>query len=219
MIKIVMMVTVGLLSLFSVPQAQAQWAVIDVHAIAQLAQEVKQMQAQYQQMQVEYQAMTGSRGMQNLLSVTNRNYLPTQWGQVSTALAGLIRANVNTNAVLSSQQVTALSPADREVLTTARANAALLQAASQEAYAVESNRFGSLQQLIDAIPSATDQKGALDLQSRIQAEVAMLQNEGTKLAVLHQAAQGEQWALGQRVLEQAVADIGSLRSLPPLRLP
>jgi type IV secretion system protein VirB5 len=210
--KITLVVGIALLGLWRAPTAQAQWAVIDVNAIAQLVQQLRQMQAQYQ-------AMTGSRGMQSLLAGTNRNYLPVEWRQLAGVLAALIRANVNANAVLTAQQVAALAPADRQVLTAARSNAALLQAATQDAYAVTSGRFASIQQLIDAIGSATDQKGALDLQARIQAETAMLQNESTKLSVLYQAAEGQQWALRQRILEQAVADIGSLRSLPPLQLP
>jgi type IV secretion system protein VirB5 len=210
--KITLVVGIALLGLWRAPTAQAQWAVIDVNAIAQLVQQLRQMQAQYQ-------AMTGSRGMQSLLAGTNRNYLPVEWRQLAGVLAALIRANVNANAVLTAQQVAALAPADRQVLTAARSNAALLQAATEDAYAVTSGRFASIQQLIDAIGSATDQKGALDLQARIQAETAMLQNESTKLSVLYQAAEGQQWALRQRILEQAVADIGSLRSLPPLQLP
>ena len=65
------------------PAAQAQWAVIDVGAIAQLMQQVQQMEQaaadraeQLNQAQQEYQSMTGPRGMQNLLSGINRNYLP-----------------------------------------------------------------------------------------------------------------------------------------------
>jgi type IV secretion system protein VirB5 len=92
-----------------------------------------------------------------------------------------------------------------------------LQALTRQALSETSRRFGSIQQLIDAIPGAGDQKAILDLQARIQAEQGMLQNESTKLGVLYQAAQAEEWARQQRVREQAIASIGSLRDLPPLR--
>jgi type IV secretion system protein VirB5 len=207
-----MTILVAALAVCRTPAAHAQWAVIDVDAIVQLVQELKQMQQ-------EYQSMTGSRGMQSLLSGTNRNYLSPQWTQLQGSLASPILSSVNANAVLTSAQLSSLSPADRALVTAARQNAALLQAASQEAYAVASSRFSTLQELIDAIGSATDQKGSLELQARIQAEQAMLQNESAKLTVLYQSAQGQEWAREQRTLEQSVADIGSLRSLPPLRLP
>ena len=100
------------------PAARAQWAVIDVPAIAQLIQEVATLrqqlanaEQQLNQAQQQFQSMTGPRGMQNLLSGINRNYLPANWTQLPSALAGPIQTTVNSNAVLTSQQVAALSPA------------------------------------------------------------------------------------------------------------
>jgi type IV secretion system protein VirB5 len=208
------------------PQAKAQWAVIDVGAIAQLIQQVQQMaqalqtaESQLNQAQQEYQSITGLRGMQNLLSDINRNYLPTSWAQLPTALASPIQSQVNSNAVLSATQVGALSPAEQQQLNAARGNAALLQVATQQAYATTSSRFASVQSLINAIASATDQKGILDLQARIQAEQGMLQTDSTKLNLLYQAAQAQEWARKQSASEQVIAGIGNLRTLPALRLP
>jgi type IV secretion system protein VirB5 len=73
--------------------------------------------------------------------------------------------------------------------------------------------------LINAIPTATDQKGILELQARIQAELGMLQNDSTKLNVLYQAAQAQEWARRQSASEQVIAGVGNLRSLPALQLP
>ena len=206
--------------------AHAQWAVVDVGAIAQLVQQVATLQQQLQnaeqqlgQAREQYRSMTGGRGMQTLLTGVNRNYLPVSFEQLGSTLAAPIRATVNANAVLSPAQVVALSPAEQQHLGAARGNAALLAVAAQEAYATTSRRFDSLQQLISAIPTATDAKGILDLQARIQAEQGMLANESTKLAVLYQAAQAEEWARQQSAREQVVAGIGNLRTLPPLRLP
>jgi type IV secretion system protein VirB5 len=206
--------------------AQAQFAVIDVAALAQLIQQVQQMEQVLQtaqnalnQAQQTYQSMTGSRGMQNLLSGINRNYLPATWPQLPSALAAPIASTVSANAVLTPAQVAALSPAEQQLLNGARGNAALLQVATQEAYATTSNRFASIQQLINAIGSTTDEKGILELQARVQGEQGMLQNESTKLQVLYQAAQAQEWARRQQAREQVVASVGSLRTLAPLQLP
>ena len=86
------------------------------------------------------------------------------------------------------------------------------------ALANSSDRFTSLQQLISAIGSATDEKASLDLTARITAEQAMEQNEQTKLQVLYQVAQAQEWSRAQQVRERAIADQGSLRSLPPMGL-
>jgi hypothetical protein len=219
-----------LFTLFSIagwcPQARAQFAVVDVGAIAQLIREVQQMQQalqtaqnQLNQSQREYQSITGLRGMQNLLSGINRNYLPSTWAQLPTALASPIQSQVKMNAVLTSAQMAALSSAEQQQLNAARGNAALLQVATQQAYATTSSRFASVQTLINAIPSATDQKGILDLQARIQAEQGMLQTDSTKLNVLYQAAQAQELARKQTAREQVVAGVGNLRTLPALRLP
>ena len=55
-----------------------------------------------------------------------------------------------------------------------------------------SSRFASIQELIDAIARALDQKGILELAARINAEQGMLQNEQTKLNVLSEAVQVEE---------------------------
>jgi type IV secretion system protein VirB5 len=217
------------------PASRAQWAVIDVGAIVQLVKEVATLEQQLQiaeqtltNAQQQYQAITGNRGMQNLLSGTHRNYLPTNWSQLASAITqtgGAYQAlSVGTqslmmaNAVLTPQQVATLSPSEQAQLQSARQSAALLQSTSREALENTSARFASLQQLINAIPSATDQKGALDLQARIQAEQAMLQNENTKIAALYQTLEAQEWARKQSAREQVVAGVGSLRTLPVLNL-
>jgi type IV secretion system protein VirB5 len=223
------------LAVGAVKPAHAQFAVIDVASIMQLVQEVQQLQqqvatarSQLAQAQSEYAAITGNRGMESLLSGTQRNYLPADWPQVSQvlsgssgsfpALAGSVQSLVQSNAVLTPAQVSALSATEQAHLAAARQSAALLQALSRAALQNSSARFASLQQLIQAIGSATDQKGALDLNARIAAEQGMLQNESTKLQVLYQLAQSQEWARAQRAREQALADQGSLRALPPMGL-
>jgi type IV secretion system protein VirB5 len=215
--------------------ARAQWAVIDVSAIGQLVQEVEELrqqvataQSQLTQARSEYAAITGNRGMESLLSGAVRNYLPTDWAQVAQvlgggsgsfpALAGSVQSLMQLNAVLTPAQVSSLSAAEQSQLSAARQSAALLQALSRSALQNASSRFAQLQQLILAIGSATDQKGALDLNARIAAEAGMLQNESTKLQVLYQIAQSQEWARAQQAREQTMADQGSLRTLPPMGL-
>ena len=75
------------------PAAHAQWAVIDVNAIVQLTQQVSVLRQQLttaenelSQAQSTFSAMTGTRGMQNLLSGTARNYLPTSLGDLQAVV-------------------------------------------------------------------------------------------------------------------------------------
>jgi type IV secretion system protein VirB5 len=209
------------------PAARAQWAVIDVGAIAQLIQQVQTMaqqlataRAQLQSAQQTLQAMSGDRGMENLLSGTQRNYLPSNWtqitsvtqGQGTAGYAGLsadVQSAISTNAVLSPQQLSVLSPADQRQIQAARQWSAVQQAVAHEALANASGRFTAIQSLIAAIPTAADQKASLDLQARISAELGMLQNEQTKLQTLFQATQAQESALRQQASELVIAGQGS----------
>ncbi len=232
---VLMGLMVGILAIATQP-ARAQWAVIDVNAIGQLVQEVATLRQQLQtaeqslvQQETQVRAMTGSRGMQNLLSGTDRNYLPPNWTTLASlitqtsgayqALSQGVQSLIVANAVLTPAQVAQLSPTEQADLNAARQSAALLEATSRAALANTSARFATLQQLIQAIPSATDQKGALDLQARLEAEQAMLENEHTKLQMLDESIAAQSLAQQQTVREEAIAGMGSLRSLPPLALP
>lgn len=216
--------------------AAAQWAVIDVSSIQQLIQQYEVLEqqlatlrSQLSQAEQQYAALTGQRGMQQLLSGVNRNYLPTDWDELAAvmqgtsgtygSLAASVQGLAATNAVLGNQDLARLSPAELAELTNARELVALREAITRAALDTTSNRFNSLQQLINAIPSATDTKGALDLQARIAAEQAMLANESTKVQVLQQTLEAEQAALEQQRSEQAIADIGTLSALSPMGLP
>ncbi len=215
--------------------AAAQFAVIDVASIAQLiqqyqvmAQQLSTVQKSLQQAQQEYGALTGDRGMQNLLAGTLRNYLPTDWSDFAAAmqgsgsaagLANSIQAIVAADSVLTATDVGRFSTEEIAQLTAARQSVALLQALSRDAVSTTSARFASLQHLIDAIPGASDPKAALDLQARIASEQSMLANDASKLQALYEAARAEQLAVQQRQQEQGIQDIGSLRTLAPMGLP
>ena len=228
-------VLVGLIAAGAVRPASAQFAVIDVASVTQLIQQYETLQqqlstaqSQLNQARSEFAAITGDRGMQNLLAGTPRNYLPANWADVSgvmsgssgsyPALASDVKGLVNANAVLTPAQVGGLSSSERSDLALARQNPALLQALARSALANSSERFASLQQLIGAIGSAADEKASLDLNARIAAEQGMLQDESTKLEVLYHVAQSQEWARAQRVRERALADQGSMRTLKPLGL-
>lgn len=207
------------------PTANAQFAVIDVASLTQLVSQLQTLEqqlatarSQLSQAQQEYQSMTGGRGMQSLLSGTARNYVPGDWPTLQSVLNGTggayptlaadVRSAISAASVLSPTQLSALSPATSAQLHAGRQSAALLQSISREALANSSNRFASLQKLIDAIGNAADQKATLDLQARIAAEMGMLQNEHTKLEVLYQGLQADRLADSQRTLELAIAGHG-----------
>jgi type IV secretion system protein VirB5 len=222
------LVALALISAAALP-ARAQLAVIDIPAIVQLIQEVQTMQQQVQTAEAQLaqakqalQIMTGDRGMQLLLNGISRNYLPSSWSQLTSAMQGGaggfpelsadIQRAMLANSVLSSQQLSILSAAAQKQILAGRQSSALQQALSQEALTNASGRFVSIQSLIDAISTAADQKAILDLQARINAELGMLQNEQTKLQILNQATQAQESVDRQQVREQIIAGHGSFAS-------
>ena len=120
--------------------------------------------------------------------------------------------------MLTNAQLASLTPAQRDLVETGRQSAAALEALSRQALTNTSQRFAALQQLIQAIGTATDQKAILDLQARIGAETSMLQNEASKLQSLYRVTDAEERARGQQVREFVLADVGSLRALPAMGL-
>lgn len=208
--------------------AHAQFAVIDVASLTQLVSEVQTLeqqlataQNQLSQAQAEYHSITGARGMGQLLAGTPRNYLPPNWASLQGAMQGSaaypelssdLRAAVRATTVLSAAQLAALSPAAAARLQAQRQNVALLESVSHEALANSSSRFAAIQQLIDTIARAPDQKAILELQARVSAEQGMLQNEGTKLQVLEQGIRAQQWASEQQARELTISGHGQFDS-------
>lgn len=114
------LLAVALLSI--VPKAHAQWAVVDVGAIAQLVEQLATLQEQLDTMRnqlnqarQQYQSITGRRGMEQLLTGTVRNYLPPDWQALEAAINGAqanyaalsaqLQATVNANAILTPQRI------------------------------------------------------------------------------------------------------------------
>lgn len=210
-----------------VETAQAQMAVVDVRAIFELRQQINywqqqitSMQQELAQLQATHSALTGVRGLQNLLpvSLNVRNYLPTDWAEMQRLLAGQstrygslareIAAGVVAASVLSPDELARRSPQERAIIENGRTQAAWLTATTRGAYAQASARFASLQQLIAAVGQVTDAKAVADLQARIAAEQAMLANEQAKIELLAQMAQAEEVLQAQRQREAVVAGHG-----------
>ncbi|MDQ0027911.1 type IV secretion system protein VirB5 [Variovorax paradoxus] len=219
--------------------AKAGIPVIDVTAVANLIQQVMYWQQQISGMQKQYDqlkeskdqltqthnAMTGSRGMEQLLPTSDlaRNYLPPSYGELMNTLngssasyaglAGQVQSIMKANSILSGTQLEGLSPELRQIVEQGRQSAALLNGMTQNAYQSTSQRFSALQVLIDRIASAQDPKAIQDLQARIQAEQNMLTNEQTKLQSLYQIARAEEAAQQQRLRERATTDVGTVRAM------
>lgn len=208
--------------------AQAIIPVTDVAAIQVLLQQIsawseqlRSMRSQLGQLQQTYTSMTGVRGMEQVLKLSDaaRNYLPPNWNALEASISGAasayptlaaaVRAQAAANAVLTPADLARLPPSLQGLITSARQGVAGDQAVTRLAYGHSSERFASLATLIDRIGSTPDAKAIAELQGRIGAEQAMLTNDGIKLAALAQSASAEAAARELAVREQVIANHGS----------
>lgn len=191
-------------------QAQAGIPVIDGANLAQAMQQVMAWAEQYKQMaeqidqyakQIEqarktYDSISGIRNMGDLANTLTdqglRQYLPQEYQALLSNGVGQWREirDANRRFDLAMSNLSRSNSASQAFHQMANM-AAINRAASEQAYNRASQRFTVIQQLMNKVNQAPDQKDILDLQGRIQAEHAMLQNEGNKLQALTQLAMAQ----------------------------
>ncbi|SHI00828.1 type IV secretion system protein [Pollutimonas bauzanensis] len=196
--KIVEFIAIGLVAiaaLGSVP-AQAQIPVTDTAAItksweghlAELAKwvdQLKAMEQQYVQMKAQYDAITGPRGMQNLMNNATHQVLPDDFTQSYNKLLTMGQGGASNGAkkiydVIKKLDCSRFGDADTKLSCEAQAYAEPENASYiDNALAAAQERAAQLQQLLGQIDGATDLKAAADLSNRIAAEQSLLQNEQT----------------------------------------
>ncbi|KWF77585.1 conjugal transfer protein [Burkholderia diffusa] len=188
---------------------QSAFAGIPVFDGANLAQAIQQVQAwsqqfqqmeqQFQQMQQQYNSLNGIRGMASLVNnPALRNYLPSEYqdmlngNNMSSGISGSINA-IRDAAKLVGVDSTGLAATSdaAKAFTNSQNQNALNRGIGEEGYRQASQRFASIQILLDKVNNAPDPKDMLDLQGRIQAEQVMMQNEQNKLNMMAYLAQAQ----------------------------
>ena len=191
-----LVIAVALSTIFVAGTASAQGIpVYDNTSFIQLVQSVMQLKAQLTQLENTFNAQNGSRGLGGMINnPAARKYLPSDYQSVLSSvslgsgdLSGLAKQILSKNSMLSATQLAALSPSAQQIINQQRNQSSSQGAASQMAFQQASQRFTTLQTLIDSIDSQTDPKAIQDLQARIQAESVMMQNERAKLDAMASA--------------------------------
>lgn len=200
---------------FGAPVWASGVPVVDVAAIAeaikqyqQMVQQLETLNNQLNQAKQQYESMTGGRGMENLLANENRNAIPTNWQETLAMMegggqiSGLAQSIKESSRRVDTATLDQLSSSARTMYEQQSNSSASQLASAGTVYDSASERFGRLQGLMDAIPTATDLKAVGDLQARIQVEQVMLQNESIKMQALAQAA-----AAQNRIERQQAAEL------------
>lgn len=171
--------------------------------MAKYVEQIKQLENQFKQQVKQYESMTSARGLANVI---NSQY-------DTDALSG-----INTDSILRDSGINSASdfklPEDvAELYDTAAKNAATYTGQASRSLEQAQSRFTELSGLVRRVNTATDPKEVMDLNARIGAEQAFLQNEVGKLQVLQQTAQANDALYQQKVKQMAVQSSGSLRNV------
>ena len=182
--------------------------------VASWAQQLQQMAYQLQQLKQTYDSLSGIRGMAGLANnPALRKYLPSDWQQTLSLANGAASGQYNSlsgslGAMKSATRIMGIE--DTGLSSTSYAGkayqnsqnqAALNRVLAEESYRQASQRIDGLQTMLDKVNDAPDEKDILDLQARIQAEEALLQNEQIKLASLAQLQQAQRDIASQQAAE------------------
>jgi type IV secretion system protein VirB5 len=181
---------------------------------AQMVQSLQHLQQQYAQLQTTYNSMTGSRSLSTLLNGPTdqamRRYLPAQGTQIDQLAAGAVvgfgplQSTIASlkSAVSSMPNGTFSSGSDALNVLSAKVNSLATQKAlGQAAYSSAGQRTTDIENLIATSGLATDPKGIAEMQARISAQQALLQNESAKLQAMQYMQAVEQQQNDQRANE------------------
>lgn len=168
----------------------------------QMAEQIQQAQQQLQQLESTYQSMTGSRGFGSLLSNPGLpQYLPDEWETVYQTAAGGGYSGISgtLSQILSDEQMSGtIAQREQQFLQRSREAAATDKATGLRAYDGAKARLSQIQSLMGQINSTSDPKAIAELQARIGAEQAAINNEATKLQMIGMLQQAEQRLIAEQ---------------------
>ncbi|MHC3923592.1 P-type DNA transfer protein VirB5 [Alcaligenes nematophilus] len=180
-----------------------------VETMAKWKLQYDQMVSQIDQMKQEYQSITGVRGLGDVLNnPALRDYLPDDWQGVydSVKSGGYAGLSGRAGQVYNDNKIydTCVNHTDEQSRISCEAQA--VKGAQDKAFALDAydkakKRLGQIDALMQEINRTQDPKSIAELQGRIAAEQAMIQNEQTKLQMYSMVASAEDRLQQQRQLE------------------
>ncbi|CAJ7575859.1 P-type DNA transfer protein VirB5 [Burkholderia pseudomallei] len=203
----------------------AQQVAAQVETVAKWKMQYDQMVSQINQMKQQYDSLTGSRGLGQIMNnPALRDYLPQDWQGVYDAVktGGYSGLTGRAQSIYESNKVydACASFADAQQRTACEAHAVKPsqdKGFALDAYDKAKGRLNQIDQLMGQINATTDPKAIAELQGRIAAEQAMIQNEQTKLQLYSMVSQAEDKIQRQRQRE-INAQIVDKRSYPTLEI-
>jgi len=195
--------------------ASAQMTVIDPAVLGEAVKQVKSWTDQYQQMRTQIdamnfqiKAMTGDRGMSQLLPAS-ASALPANWAQSMSNLSALAQQIRQSQAVLLPDQASRLSPELQRFLAQAQNVSAANQAMTQAAFNDAALRQSRLNLLTATLAQTVEPKAAYDLANRIAIEHAELVKDQNQLEAAASGATAQDRAQRLMISQMRASAVGT----------
>ena len=150
--------------------AAAQRAANFVQQMAEYAKQLTQMKNQYEQQVKQFKAMTGSRGLGNILQDAVKDQVPSEWSAIYKGAK-----DIDYKSVINSKGYDSKA-ADRMLVQNYQE--------MQKVFDSMQTQLNSLTAMMNQINQTQDMKAAADLQNRIAVEQAKIANNQNKLDML-----------------------------------
>lgn len=187
----------------------AQQIAQQVETIAKWKMQYDQLKEQIDQAQKQYESQTGKRNFGEIFYDPKfRNSLPEDWqesydmiaSQGNAGLKGRAKELYDNNKAFDGCQF--LQVEEERISCESKAiKPSQDKAFALEAYDKAKDRIGQIEQLMGKINETTDPKEIAEVQGRIAAEQATLQNEQTKMQIYQMIVESEQKIQQQRSRE------------------
>lgn len=187
--------------------------VFDAATVAQALASVQELKAQLDQQKQLFSALNGSRGLGTLLNnPALRDYLPADFKKVYdsvqssdfSSLTGTAADIRKANQIFDCAKLVASSSVS--LCNRGAGSAANQKSFAMNAFEQSTKRMDQIESLMREINNTTDAKSIAELNARLQAENAMIQNEQIKLQMFSELQRAEENLLKQQQREKAMAD-------------
>jgi type IV secretion system protein VirB5 len=186
-----------------------------VEDLAKFVEQIAKAQEQIDQLKVEYESMTGIRGFGGVAYDPKfGSYLPDAWQGAYDSLrqGGYLGLTAKGKTIRDSTQVydACARIANPSRRTTCEAQAVMAsqdKAFTLDSYALATERLTQIDYLRRSIDVTQDPKGIAELQARLAAEQAAIENEKTKLQLYRMIAETESRIQQQQAREHNAAEL------------
>jgi len=172
-----------------------------VATVTKLKDQILQMKQQYKKLDQQYQAVTGNRGLGVILNDPSlSNHLPRQWQGVYQQVKSGRMPGISDQfrRIQSAESMASAPPGQQRYEETLAANGAI----AMRGYEATMTRLDNIQKLMKRSDLTQDAAAKADLQNRLSAEMAMVNNEQTRLQLMGQLAEVEMQLAARQELRE-----------------